>query len=89
MSPKEKNVEAAEPAIEKGIPMPETKTEKTSRPYAKLEVGDSFMLPVAQGSTAEKLKANLSSSARNAGKKLGVKFAVRIVEGGVRVWRTA
>jgi hypothetical protein len=52
-----------------------------------MDVGDSFFIEA----TAEEMKARLASISRGAtaaGKKLGVQFTVRKVDGGVRVWRT-
>ena len=53
-------------------------------PFAKMEPGQSFLLPTDSVN-------NVSNSAAKAasywGSKLGRKFTTRRVEGGVRVWR--
>ena len=70
--------------IEKGIPVPPPKRELRSGVYAvlrSLDVGDSF---VARGK-----QDSVRGMACMAGKKYGRKFATRVVEGGVRVWRVA
>lgn len=67
--------------VEKGIPAPAPR-EVVEYPYADMEVGDSFHV---EGGTLNKM----CYQNRKAGNKLGWKFTVRKVEGGVRVWRVA
>lgn len=73
--------------IEKNVPMAERGSAHRGRPakypWAEMEVGDSFFSP-SDGATA----ATMRAGAQKAGKRLGFTFAVRLVEGGVRVWRT-
>lgn len=83
--------------IEKGIPCPALQPRGASSkyPFDKLEVGDSFFVPVSlkEGETAEhamsRLRSNIEGNKRRAVKLSGHYVAVRVVEGGVRVWRTA
>ena len=73
--------------IEKGIPLPERKFfGEPAYPYNQMEVGDSFMLPHED---SNKAVARLSSTAAAYGKRAQMKFSVRKVEGGARVWRVA
>jgi hypothetical protein len=70
--------------IEKDVPLigkaGSGRTEKY--PWSKMEIGDSFFVP------GMKLK-NISNSGQNAQKSLGYKYAIRTVDGGVRIWRVA
>ena len=66
--------------IEKNIPMP-ARTRTSKYPFDKLTVGDSFFVQAKKGT--------LAAAANSAAKRLGWKFSVRVVEGGVRVWRVA
>jgi hypothetical protein len=84
--------------IEKNVPLPppakgtnggriagRSKTEKIAR---QLEVGDSIFVPIKG-----KIKPTASTTVRSRfayhGDKLGHTYAVRRVDGGVRLWRTA
>lgn len=68
--------------IEKNIPMPKIETgAKGKYPWNTLQVGESFFVP-------DKQYSDIGSLSSRASMILGVKFAVRTVEGGVRVWRT-
>lgn len=73
----EKNV--AIPTIER----PNRKTGAYKYPFAKMEVGDSFFVPINR----EKELKSVASSSSLYGSKLGRKFTTRKVVGGVRVWR--
>lgn len=73
----EKNV--AIPTIER----PNRKTGAYKYPFAWMEVGDSFFVPINR----EKELKSVASSCSLYGKKLSRKFTVRSVRGGVRVWR--
>jgi hypothetical protein len=76
--------------IEKGIELPKRTggSGRTGRnkfptlhyPWKDMEVGDSFLVA---GRTTRKV----GSAATLAGNRYGMKFTVRAVEGGVRVWR--
>ena len=65
--------------IEKDVPIVMSK--RMTYPYKEMDVGDSFFVPNGKMQT-------LSNANWRVGKKLGVKFTARQVEGGVRVWRT-
>lgn len=74
-------------AIDKNIPLPvierpQLVTRNSKYPWTKMEINDSFFVKDV------KIK-NFSGSAYAAGKRTGHKFAVRSMDGGVRVWRTA
>lgn len=77
MYPIEKNV--AIPTIER----PNRKTGAYKYPFAKMEVGDSFFVPINR----EKEMKSVASSCSLYGKKFSRRFTARTVHGGVRVWR--
>ena len=68
--------------IEKNIPIPpEGYTRRGPYPFARMEVGDSFLVPFADMITVR-------CAAGNYAKKYGAVFWTRFIEGqGVRVWR--
>jgi hypothetical protein len=68
--------------IESGIPMPEsTGAGRTPKyPWKEMSVGDSFF----DGTAA---KTTLASAAYKASRIYGMKYSIRAVDGGVRVWR--
>ena len=68
--------------IEKGIPVPGP---RGSYPLGQMEVGDSFFVPLADGDKAK--RAGIRSGMYVAAKRLGCRFTVRAVDGGLRVWR--
>jgi len=74
-------------AIEKGVEIPKAKAFRQAKyPYQSMEVGDSFFVPSDEKGTPI---ARMRSSSAAYSKRTGnVKFVVRIVDGGVRVWRT-
>ena len=68
--------------IERGVEMPVIK--KTAKyPFKELAVGDSFFVPDEAGMSGRRMH----STAYNYGKRYGMKFVARRVEGGMRVWR--
>lgn len=68
-------------AIEKGIPIPNSGAGRTPKyPWRTMEVGDSFF--------AENVR-NVSAMAAAAMRRTGLKFTVRKVEDGHRIWRVA
>ena len=72
--------------IESGVPLPPNagKQGLGKYPFRKMNIGDSFLVATdVQGKTAN----NLASCARQIFGKGN--FAIRRVEGGVRVWRLA
>ena len=66
--------------IEKKIPLP---TARTNWPFAKMEVGDSFIVPV------EKLISCRGAASAYSKNHPCVRFTVRTMDGKVRCWRTA
>ena len=81
--------------IEKGIPAP-VRGSATNFPLTQMEIGDSFLVPVdfadqsPEAVTLAKRKvASLAAARQGVTKTTGSKFAVRRLENGVRVWRTA
>lgn len=67
--------------VERGIPIPHATVGRHPKwPWKQMRVGDSFLIPGAKERSA-------SSMAGHAGKVNGMKFVVRTVAGGVRVWR--
>jgi hypothetical protein len=70
--------------IEKGIPMPEHNKKYAKKfPFEKLEIGDSFLVPLA----ADKSPSSIYSAISQARKRLNIALTSARVEGGVRVWR--
>ena len=81
--------------IEKNVPMPPIDRRgpgvgrsKWGKIASLLQVGDSVLVPVKG-----KITCTTSTAVRNRfsyhGKKLGHTYAARVVDGGVRIWRTA
>lgn len=70
--------------IEKGVPMPKPRAQRAKYPWRELGVGDSFFVP---GAARARCSVGAVHSAQRIGG--GVRFTVRTVEGGVRVWRIA
>lgn len=68
--------------IEKNIPIPnsQTKIGQSKYPFAQMQVGDSIL---ASGPHPERA----CNSAYQYGKRFAMKFAVRRVENGYRIWR--
>jgi len=68
--------------IDHKVPMPPPVRKKgpAKYPWVEMKVGDSFLVPGGR-------LANLRASASRAGSSGKVKFTVRAVDGGVRVWR--
>jgi len=72
--------------IDKNIPMPEPRA-KWAKIADTMDIGDSYL-------DVDGTKSNASGSkALNAftqiGRKSGMKFTARKVEGGIRIWRVA
>ena len=74
--------------IESGVPMPEDerRNERYKYPWRFMEVGDSFFVPAAPDLNLKlhRLRALITYQHR----KHPEHFEVRVVDGGVRVWRT-
>ncbi len=73
--------------VELGKEIPDSRAGREKYPFNALEVSQSFFVPdgdlPASGSGVVRVQASLR------GKRLGRKFTVAQVAGGVRVWRTA
>ena len=77
--------------IEKGVPLPAAQEfiTKSRYPWDLMEVGDSFLVPTEEGKTPRQLMQKISPSVSRRASRTGTKYTLRIVEGGVRVWRLA
>lgn len=76
--------------IEKNIPIPERRAAKFIYPFAEMEIGDSFLVPILKEDMKMK-RSRITSSINNGRKRTGYKFTSRYLEaeGGIRVWRFA
>lgn len=75
--------------IDKSVPLEANQSSSAGKyPLREMEVGDSFLLPLVDGSVAV-TRSRVSGRAAQVGKDLGRKFVTRVVEGGVRVWRVS
>lgn len=64
--------------IESGVPLPSS----VKYPFDKLEVGDSFLVPISK-------RTSTSSAATKYGQRTNTKFVIRKVDdNNIRVWRT-
>jgi hypothetical protein len=73
--------------IENGIPLPLMKSGRMRKyPIAELEVGQSFLVACAPEDSRKRIMS-VSSLCNRQSKKTGRRYACRVVEGGVRVWR--
>jgi hypothetical protein len=84
--------------IESGIPIPVKGTtrgnpnsgRKAIYPFRDMAVGDSFFVPALNGRTPQQVRNGITGAiAFHTKAHPGRRFASRIVEGGVRIWRTA
>lgn len=74
--------------IDKGVPLPPHRPSGgmgrlPTYPWHQMEVGDSFFVP---GGVLKKLATAASATAR---RHPPLRFSLRTVDGGVRVWRIA
>lgn len=75
--------------IEQNIPLPKARTRGKSFPAKQMNVGSSVFFPVAgpkMSMDPEYQRLMRSVSAWN--HRTRMKFSLRTVEGGVRIWRT-
>jgi len=73
--------------VEHGVPIPQRRNAPKRYPFRDMEIGDSFFVPL-NGEKSSKVFARIAGAAiRDARSRGGIKYAVRSVEGGVRVWR--
>jgi len=69
--------------IEKGVKIPE----KNKYPFTQMELNDSFFVPAPNGNE-DKTRSSLSAALTAANKSMRpIKFTLRKLEGGFRVWR--
>ena len=75
--------------IESGVEIPPQSQplRKTKYPFNRLNVGDSFVFPVATDEDREAIQNRLQSAAANWGRSRGMRFVTRRVTQGIRVWR--
>ena len=75
--------------IESGVEIPPQAQplRKTKYPFNRLNVGDSFVFPVATDEDREAVQNRLQSAAANWGRSRGMRFVTRRVTQGIRVWR--
>lgn len=73
--------------IEKNVPIPPRREKPTKYPFADMEPGDSFLVQVDKDNFEKKI-LSMRMSSRKYSKAHGGQFTTRIVEGGVRCWRT-
>lgn len=66
--------------IEKDVPLIRARRKACKYPFADMVVGDSFFV-------ANTTAATINVATYRAAKIYGFRFAVRTVDGGVRVWR--
>lgn len=69
--------------IEKGIPIPMSRSRSRVYPFGEMEVGDSFLIKYG-----DKDVRTMYSSASYYGKRNSKKFTIRQTPEGIRVWRT-
>lgn len=79
-------------SIDRGVPVAPAICPGAARrkyPFRDMQVGDSFFVSTKNDVERKKAQARLSGCANFYCRILGFTFAVRQVEGGVRVWRVA
>jgi len=72
--------------IDKNIPIPEARA-KWAKMAAAMQIGDSYLDINGTESNASGSKA--LNAFTQIGRKNGMKFTARKVEGGIRIWRVA
>ena len=72
--------------VESGVPMPKEKGRYCKYPWRVMEVGDSFFVPGAPDLDLKLHRVRALVSYQHS--KHPEYFEVRVVDGGVRVWRT-
>lgn len=69
--------------IEKNVPMPEPRPTEPKYPLAKMQIGNSFIVPLHKRNA-------VSTAARAVARKTGMTFSIRMIsETEARVWRTS
>lgn len=80
-------------AIDKGIELPPARkgrSDNAEYPFAKMKVGDSFLVPVHGKTSPAKVTERRRSLARRmfcAKRSLGFTFSLRTMKDGIRIWR--
>ena len=79
--------------IEKNVPIPRKRGEKSKYPFFEMEIGDSFVVPVKSGQIAPKVANSIRTCYHNICRYnkdfKSRKFTIRILdEKSVRCWRT-
>lgn len=70
------------PVIEKDIPLPDRQRYN----FRRMVVGDSVVLCYSKDRKSMAMRAR--GAASQIGRRYGMRFSIKIVPGGVRVWRT-
>lgn len=84
--------------IDKGIPIPERVRgafnprywEEFPYPFGEMEVGDSFLVPMAKKDEPKRFRATIGykwMTWKRHVENTDIKFRSHLVEGGLRVWR--
>ena len=74
--------------IEKDVPLVKREYKggrETLFPFKDMQINDSFLVPAGEGD--RKTRMAVSAAANYYGRRYSTTYAVRAVEGGVRVWR--
>ena len=75
--------------IERDIPIPPRAVRKSSSlyPFEDMQVGDSFLVPL-NGAKVELVRGRIQNQLTRFRKADSAKkFSMRVIEGGIRVWR--
>lgn len=76
--------------VEANIPIPVGDNRGIRKyPWRLMNIGDSFLVLADEGVSKTQLMNRLSSTKQSVCKKSTLKYVMRSVDGGVRVWRTA
>ena len=83
--------------LERGIDLPQAKGKKTLYPFRVMQVGESFVVRIADELNTDALRnkslitmqRKMSAISTMAGKRMGMKFQTRKIDNGIRVWRIA
>lgn len=72
--------------IDKSIPIPPPSGRNNRKyPFDKMETGDSFFVPLANGKSPSAVFASVKAAKR----RLKINLTTARVDGGIRVWRIA
>lgn len=73
-------------AIEKNVPIPEDCLPQPKYPFARMDIGDSFLVPAYNGNR-KVVQRRVAVMATHENKKNGKRYTVRMAQRGVRCWR--